>query len=140
MVQVQAMIIAGIENPHLTEGKCWFRFVRGDDYQDLGDRFPATQNEQWMLLLKLLRVSECASNIRVARAKIKGTIIRVPATGTIPPNEMPLELVIQSVSEVERVPVNCTPPASLPNSSAMPSFSQNTLVHESSHVDQPKQQ
>ncbi len=111
-VQVEALVFAGIENPHLAspEGKCWFNYARGDDYQSFGKRFPVRRDSDWKLLDELLGKSDCASNIRVAKAKIRGTIIRAPATGTTPPEEMPFELVIQSVSEVARVPTKCTPP------------------------------
>lgn len=136
-VELEALIFAGVEYPRLTAGQCSFRYARGDDYQTLGDRFPVKHNAQWKLLKELLGTTSCASNVRVAKAKIKGTIIRVPATGTVPPNEMPLELVIQSVSEVERVPANCTPPASPPISQAKPNSSKSTLAHESHHVDPP---
>jgi hypothetical protein len=134
---VEALIFAGGEYPRITAGQCSFRYAYGDDYQTLGDRFPVKHNGEWKLLKELLGTTGCASNVRVAKAKIKGTIIRVPATGTVPSNEMPLELVIQSVSEVERVPVDCTPPASPPSSQAKPASS--TLAHESGHIDPPSQ-
>ena len=130
-VQVETLVFAGIENPHLTEGKCSFRYALGDDYQVFGERFPVKHDDDWKLLQELLGKSDCASNVRTARAKITGTIIRVPATGTTPPNEMPLELVIQSVSGVQRVPVNCTPPRS---SSIVPDAAQSSLLHESGHI------
>lgn len=110
-VEVQASVFAGVEYPRITDGKCSFRFAYGDDYQTFGDRFPTTHDNQWRLLKELLSTTECASNVRVAKATIKGTVVRVPATGTIPQKEMPLELVIQSVSDVSRVPVKCTPRA-----------------------------
>jgi hypothetical protein len=119
-VEVDALVFAGVEYPRITAGKCSFRFARGDDYQTFGERFPVNDDDQWKLPKQLLNATECASNVRVVKAKIKGTIIRVPATGTVPPNEMPLELVIQSVSEVKRVPVHCTPPASVHNSQGKP--------------------
>ena len=114
-VQVEALVFAGIENPHLAnpEGKCWFNYAMGSDYQSFGKRFPVKHDSEWKLLNELLGKSDCASNIRVAKAKIRGTIIRVPATGTIPPEKMPFELVIQSVSEVTRAPVKCTPRTTL---------------------------
>jgi hypothetical protein len=108
-VEVEALVFAGLENAHLTEGKCWFRYATGDDYQEFGKRFPIKDDDHWKLLQQVLSKTECASNVRVAKAKIKGTVTRVPATGTIPENEMPMELVIQSVSEVSRVPIKCTP-------------------------------
>jgi len=130
-VQVEVLIYAGVEYPRLTAGECSFRFARGDNYQLFGDRFQVSQDEQWKLLTKLLSVSECASNVRVAKALVEGTVIRVPATGTRLPNEMPMELVIQAVSEVSHVPTKCTPPNTQ---------STGTLVHEGSHADPPKQQ
>lgn len=110
-VEVEASVFAGVEYPRITDGECSFRFAYGDDYQTFGGRFPATRNDQWKLLKKLLSETECASNVRVAKAKIQGTVVRVPATGTVPPKEMPFELIIQSVSDVSRVPVKCTPRA-----------------------------
>jgi hypothetical protein len=56
---------------------------------------------------RILGSPQCASNIRVARAKIVGTIIRAPATGTTSANDMPMELVIQSVSGVSEVSIDC---------------------------------
>jgi hypothetical protein len=111
-VEVNALILAGIEYPSLKEGRCSFPYERGDDYQTLGNRFPIEHDSQWSLMRELLGTTNCASNVRVVRARIKGTVIRAPARGTIPANEMPLELVIQSVSEVSRVPISCTPPES----------------------------
>ena len=139
-VQVEALVFAGFENSHLTntDAKCFFNAM-GDDYQVFGKRFPVKHDSAWKLLNELLGKTDCASNIRVAKAKITGTIIRVPATGTIPPQEMPLELVIQSVSEVARVPVNCAPPAFPPRSRTEPSSSKGTLAHEVGHVDPPSQ-
>lgn len=108
-VEVEALVFAGIENPHLAHGKCSFPYALGDDYQVFGERFPVEHDEDWKLLKVLLGKSNCASNVRIAKARITGTIIRVPATGTIEPYRMPLELVVQSVSSVERVPVKCSP-------------------------------
>ncbi len=48
-------------------------------------------------------------NARIVRAKIKGIVEREPPTGTIPEDEMRLEIVILSVSEVVHVPLNCAP-------------------------------
>jgi hypothetical protein len=108
-IEVRALIFGGIEYPRIEEGKCSFRFAGGDDYQTFGDRFRVKHNAQWDLMKKLLGTTNCASNLRVVRAKIRGTVVRVPAAGTIPENEMPMELVIQSVSEVSIVPIRCTP-------------------------------
>ena|ERR1017187_4531689 len=113
-VEVEALIFAGVEYPRITEGRCSFRFARGDDYQTFGACFTAKHDGQWKMLEKLLSVSECASNVRVAKARLKGTVVRVPATGTRSPDDMPLELVIQSVSRAEHVPVKCTPPDARP--------------------------
>jgi hypothetical protein len=110
-VEVQASVFAGVEYPRITDEKCSFRFAYGDDYQIFGDRFPINNDHQWKLLKEVLRKTECASNVRVAKATITGTVVRVPATGTTPQKEMPFELVIQSVSDVSRVPVKCTPRA-----------------------------
>jgi hypothetical protein len=129
-VEVEALVFAGVEYPRLTAGKCSFRFARGDDYQTFGEHFPVNQDEQWTLLKRFLSTSECASNVRVAKAKIKGTVIRVPASGNRPQNAMPFEVVIQSVSGVEHVRINCTHPTVPPS---------NTTVPEAGHTDLPSQ-
>ncbi len=113
-IKVRALIFAGVEYPRLKDGNCSFRFAYGDDYQAFGDRFSTSRNAQWTLMKDLLGRTTCASNFRVIKALIKGTVIRVPATGTIPQGEMPFEIVIQAVSDVSRVEVKCTPPS--PNS------------------------
>jgi hypothetical protein len=124
-VEIQASIFAGVEYPRISDGNCSFRFAYGDDHQTFGDRFPVKHDNQWMSLKKILSATQCASNVRVAKATIKGTIIRVPATGTIPQAEMPLQLVVQSVSDVSRVPIKCTPGgANVPQG----------VVHESGHA------
>jgi hypothetical protein len=89
--------------------RCKFLFAFGDDYQTFGNRFPATKNAQWKRMRQILSKTECANNVRVVKATFQGTVIRTPATGTIPPDEMGLELVIQSVSDVQPVPVKCRP-------------------------------
>jgi hypothetical protein len=110
-VEVEALIFEGVEYPRLREGKCSFRFADGDDYQTFGDRFPIKDDDQWKSMKEALAKTECASNVRVAKATITGTVVRISRTGTIPQKEMPFELVIQSVSDVSRVPVKCTPRA-----------------------------
>ena len=129
-VEVEALIFAGVEYPRITAGKCSFRFARGDNYQAFGERFPVNDDEQWKLMKELLSTTECASNVRVAKAKIEGTVIRVPVSGSRPQNEMPFELVIQSVSGVEHVPTNCT---------HRTGSSPNTAVHEAGHTNSPPQ-
>jgi hypothetical protein len=90
------------------DGKCRFLFARGDDYQTFSDRYPIEKDSQWNLMKEAFSKPVCAHlNTRLVKGKFRGTVVRVPATGTRPPNEMPVELVIQSVSEVERVPVQC---------------------------------
>jgi hypothetical protein len=110
-VEVQVSIFAGVEYPRIADEQCSFRFAYGDDYQTFGDRFPIKDDDQWKLPKELLSKTECASNVRVAKATITGTLVRVPATGTIPQEEMPFELIIQSASDGLRVPVKCTPRA-----------------------------
>ena len=106
-VEIDATIFAGNEYPRIRDANCSFRFARGDDYQSFGKRFEAKQDRQWRLMKRILGIPQCASNIRVARARIVGTIIRAPATGTISADAMPLELVIQSVSGVSKVSIDC---------------------------------
>jgi hypothetical protein len=121
-VEVQGLIFAGVEFPRIRDGRCSFRFARGNDYQAFEHRFPITENEQWKSMKKILATAECASNVRVVKARIVGTVIRAPATGTIPDRKMPFELVIQSVFDVSRVPVYCTSTSSSP-----------AVVHENAH-------
>lgn len=111
-VEVRASIFAGAgHSGQLLEGKCSFRDARGDDYQTFGHRFRVRHDAQWALMSKLLSTPQpnCSVNVRIIRAKIKGIVERVPATGTIPEDEMGLEIVILSVSEVVDVPLNCAP-------------------------------
>ncbi|SRR5229473_5010259 len=111
VVEVRATIIEGSgHSAFIHDGQCKFLVALGADYQTFGKRFPAKQNAEWKRMQQVLSKSECANNVRVVKAKFRGTVIRIPATGIIPPDEMGIELVIQSVADVERVPVKCTPP------------------------------
>lgn len=131
-IDLQAQIFVGNEIGQIKEGKCSFRFAVGDDYQTFGHRFRVKHDAQWALMMKLLGAPlDCRMNARIIKARIRGTVIRVPATGTIPENEMPLEIVIQSVAEVEHVPIKC---------STSDAHSTDTLLHESGHADPPKPQ
>jgi hypothetical protein len=88
---------------------------------------------QWALMWKLLRTpppNNCSVNTRIVRARIKGTVERVPATGTIPEDEMGLEIVIQSASEVGHVPIRCSP---------SDADSTDTLDHELGHGNSTSQ-
>ena len=124
-VEVRAVIFAGLEIDQLQEGRCLFRVAYGDDYQTFGDRFHVNHNAQWDLMRKLLKTpNNCSGKARFIKAKIRGSVEHVPAIVGIPENEMPFELVIQSVSEVEQAPVVCTPPTTP---------SADTLLHESGH-------
>ncbi len=110
-VEVRASIFIGARS-QLEDGKCSFLFAFGDDYQTLGHRFHVKHNAQWALMWKLLRTPpppNCAVNARIVRANIKGIVEREPAKNAIPADEMGLQIVILSVSEVEHVPLNCAP-------------------------------
>lgn len=110
-VEVRATIFIGARS-QLEDGKCLFLFAFGDDYQTLGHGFRVKHDAQWALMSKLLSTpppSNCSVNARIVRAKIKGIVEREPPTGTIPEDEMRLEIVILSVSEVLHVPLNCAP-------------------------------
>jgi len=110
-VEVRASIFIGARS-QLEDGKCLFLFAFGDDYQTLGRGFRVRHDAQWALMSKLLSTPpqpNCSVNARIVRAKIKGIVEREPATGTIPEDEMRLEIVILSVSEVVHVPLNCAP-------------------------------
>jgi hypothetical protein len=106
-VEFQTTIVLGSGYPLLREGDCVFGFAFGDDYQTFGDRFPARQNAQWRLMRKIFATPTCAPHARAVKGKFRGTVIRTPPTGTIPPDEMPLEVVIQSVSRVENAIKRC---------------------------------
>jgi hypothetical protein len=110
-VEVHASIFIGARS-QLEDGKCSFLFAFGDDYQTLGHRFRVKHDAHWALMWKLLRTPpppNCSVNARIVRANIKGIVEREPATGTIPEDEMRLEVIILSVSEVVHVPLNCAP-------------------------------
>jgi hypothetical protein len=107
-VETSAVLVAGTEYSSIVDGNCSFRFARGDDYQTFGDLYPIEHDTQWDLMLDAVAKAPCEHlSKRLVKAKFRGHVIRVPATGTIPQDQMPLELVIQSVSEVERLPVQC---------------------------------
>jgi hypothetical protein len=110
-VEVHPSILVGAAHfGQLLEGKCSFRVAFGNDYQTFGHRFRVKDDDQWALMWKLLRTPpphNCV-NKRIVRANIKGIVERVPATGSIPEDEMGLEIVILSVSEIVHVPTNCT--------------------------------
>ncbi len=109
-VDVRSMIIAGSGHFAFIHGEhCQFRIATGDDYQQFGKQYPATKNAQWKRMEQALSITRCGSNVRAVKAMFQGTVIRVPATGTIPPDEMGVELVIQSVSDVQSVPIKCRP-------------------------------
>jgi hypothetical protein len=108
VVEVRSMIIVGSGHAAFIRGEnCKFLFAFGDDYQTFGSQFPARKDVQWKKMRQTLSHTECANNIRAVRGRLQGTVIHVPATGTIPPDEMGLELVIQSISDVEPVPIKC---------------------------------
>jgi len=83
-VEVRALIVEGFEHVALIkDGRCSFLFAGGDDYQTFGRRFHVKHNAQWRLMEEILAGTNCGTNIRVVRARIRGTVIRIPATGTI---------------------------------------------------------
>jgi len=111
VVEVRSMIVVGNGHAAFIHGEnCKFPFAFGDDYQTFGNQFQAKKDVQWKKMRQTLNHTECANNIRAVDGRLQGTVIRVPATGTIPADEMGLELVIQSVFEVEPVPVKCKGP------------------------------
>jgi len=108
-VELRAIIIVGGEGAYIVDGKCKFIFASGDDYQTFGHQYRVKKDAQWIRMREILGRTECANNARAVRAKITGKVVRIPATGTIPPNEMGLELVIEAVADVSRVLIKCTP-------------------------------
>ena len=89
-------------------GKCAFRFATGDDYQSFANTYPIDHDTQWELMEETLSKPVCSHiNTRLVKGKFRGRVIRVPRTGTVPQNEMTVELVIQSASDIERVDVQC---------------------------------
>ena len=120
-IEFSGPIVIGPEIGFIRDGDCRFRFVFGDDYQDFGKRYKPKMDAQWALMRKAFRTpNTCNVRSRFVKATIRGTVDRVPATGTIPKNEMPLQIVIQSVSNVERIDIKCTPSA-IPTSGVSPS-------------------
>jgi hypothetical protein len=114
-VEVHALLIVTFEASHLKEGTCSFRYAFGDDYQTFGHRFTVKRDDQWTLMMKYLNSPTNSSlNVRIIKARIRGTVARMPATGVVPENEMPFEIVIQSVYEVENLPISLSP-ASVPS-------------------------
>jgi hypothetical protein len=107
-VEVDAVIFAGLEVDQLQEGKCLFRVAYGDDYQTFGNRFRVKHDSQWDLMRRLLKTpNKCRGNARLIKARMQGTVERVPPTGGTPESEMPLEFVITSVSQVQPAPIDC---------------------------------
>ena len=111
-VEVKALMVRGFEISALHNGRCRIRYAFGDDYQTFGNRFRVKRNGQWDLMRTLLNApNNCSVDAGRIHARIRGTVIRILATGIIPDNEMPVELVIQSVAEVEPVPIDCASPS-----------------------------
>jgi hypothetical protein len=100
-------MFVGGEYPNIMWGQCSFRYANGDDYQTFGNSYPARTDRQWKLMKTLLSTPECGANVRLVKATVTGTVVMVPSSGKIAPNEMPLELVIQSVSDVSHVRIKC---------------------------------
>ncbi|MGB7984983.1 MAG: hypothetical protein WCF54_07480 [Terracidiphilus sp.] len=108
-IEVNALLVTGIEGDRLFEGTCQFRVAYGDNYQTFGNRFNVDRNANWDLFKKLMKApNDCSSSTKRIRAIFAGVVERVPATGTRSEDEMPLEIVLLAVSDVERVLMNCT--------------------------------
>jgi hypothetical protein len=110
-VEILIELRLGGEHPLLRDGQCVLNFAFGDDYQTYGNRFSAKQNAQWRLMRSLLvnsnNKNNCPFFVRIIKASFRGVVEREPATGTIPPDEMPYEIIFRSVSQVEAVPIRC---------------------------------
>ena len=110
-VEFGAVLRVGSEYPSINDGRCLFRFAFGDDYQTFGDRFATKKNGQWRLMRSLIvnsnNKNDCPFFVRIVRARFRGVVERVPA-GTSPESDMPLEIIILSVSQVEAVPIECS--------------------------------
>ena len=110
-VEFSATLRAGSKYSRISDGACSFFFAFGDDYQTYGNRFSAKKNAQWRLMRSLLinsnNKNDCPFFVRAIKARFRGVVERVPATGTIPPDEMPVEIIFRSVSNVENVPIHC---------------------------------
>jgi len=109
-VEIHAFVVVAFEASHLESGKCSFSFSFGD-YRN---RFPVKRDPQWDLMKKLLTYEQsssttCSSIAKVVEARIRCTVEHRPATGTIPEDQMGLEIVILSVSRVKGVPQRCVP-------------------------------
>jgi len=106
-VEFQTTVVLGWEHPLLREGDCVFGIAFGDDYQTFGDRSPANRNSQWRLMRRIFATPTCAPHVRAVKGTFRGTVIRTPPPRGISPDEMPLEVVIQSVSGVENAVKRC---------------------------------
>lgn len=110
-VELQVDVRLGSEHPLLYDGGCSFRFAFGDDYQTYGNRFSAKKNAEWRLMRSLLinsdNKNDCPFFVRAIKARFRGVVEREPATGTIPPDEMPFEIIFRSVFHVETIPIHC---------------------------------
>ena len=108
-VEVEGLVFAGVEYPRIISEKCSLRFAFGDDYQTFGERFPVRFDEQWTQMKKLLDTTECASNVRAAKARIRGTIIQVPATGNTLQMRCPLNWLFNQFRELSMRPRTALP-------------------------------
>ena len=109
-LEIRGNIEVGGEHGLITDQGCRFLFAFGSDYQTFGNRYRATTDREWAVMWSVLHTRldpPCNFHVRVAKARMRGTLIRVPRTGTIPQDEMPPEFVIRRVYEVTEVPILC---------------------------------
>ena len=99
-IEVHGWLIEGGEYPLIHNRKCSFRYAYASNPM-FGGRYPVTHDVQWVQMRHFLSKPNCPpSNIRMVSAKVTGIVVRMPATGKITENEMPLELIVQAASEV----------------------------------------
>jgi hypothetical protein len=109
--EVEVSAILHVGDGHyamIQDARCSFRFATGDDYQTFGNTYPVERDTQWELMKEALARPACSHlNTRLVKGRFKGKVIRVPRSGTIPQNEMPVELVIQAAADIAKVDVQC---------------------------------
>lgn len=113
-LEIRGTIFISGEIGVITDQHCSFRFAFGDDYQTFGSRFRVKRDSQWILMRRMLTTqptcldgSIVKGQLRIVTARMRGTLIRSPRTGTIRQDEMPPEFVIRRVYEVRQPSIAC---------------------------------
>lgn len=110
-VEVSSILLfAHTDYSHLTDPNngCTFPYIFGDQLKSPGNRNAIKIDKHWRLLKRFLGSTPCGSKIRVARASIRGVIIRTSVKEETRAEKMPFVFVIQAVSNVAKVSRDCT--------------------------------